>query len=358
MSAGASHNRPSVGMPAAGSPALLRDDALMKVRNLAVAFRRGGKILHAVEDVSFDVARAETLGLVGESGSGKTTIGRALLRLLPSADTETSGSVIYDGFELETLPKPAMRAMRARFQMIFQDPVSSFNPRRNVADIVGEGLEIHGVGKAERKTRIDAALADVGMSLSMVEGRKPHQFSGGQCQRIAIARALAMGPELIVCDEPVASLDVSVQAHVINLLEEIRESKQLALIFISHDLAVVRNVSDRVAVLYMGKIVEIGAGDAVYERPAHPYTRMLLEAVPVPNARRKIVPNARGSGEMPSRINPPSGCRFRTRCPRARALCREAEPELALVPRGQFTACHFPHDEPAPGVGASGGQTA
>ena len=327
-----------------GSASFLREDALLKVRNLTVRYRRGGKTFIAVDTVSFDVAPGETIGLVGESGSGKTTIGRAILRLLPKADTSTEGSVVYGDIELGTLPPSAMRDMRRKLQMIFQDPVSSFNPRRKVQDIVGEGLEIQGVPKAERIRRIDAALNDVGFSRSFVEGRRPHQFSGGQCQRIAIARALAVGPELIVCDEPVASLDVSVQAHVINLLQEIRQNRKLSLIFISHDLAVVRNVSDKVAVLYMGRIVEIGPADAIYGYPAHPYTRLLLEAVPVPDARRKIVPSAEAT-RMPSRTTPPSGCRLRTRCPRAQQRCADIEPQLAAAPHGQFVACHFPHGE-------------
>jgi peptide/nickel transport system ATP-binding protein len=214
-----------------------------------------------------------------------------------------------------------------------------------VWDIVGEGLDIQGVPRAEIDRRVESALADVGMSRTMVEGRRPHQFSGGQCQRIAIARALALGPDLIVCDEPVASLDVSVQAHVINLLQEIRARRHLALIFISHDLAVVRNVSDRVAVLYMGKIVEIGEADAIYRKPAHPYTHMLLEAVPVPDASVKLAPGG-ASTEIPSHFNPPSGCRFRTRCPRAQAICAEREPALRTMPAGQQAACHFPHEGP------------
>ncbi|MGO6971820.1 ABC transporter ATP-binding protein [Rhizobium leguminosarum] len=329
--------------------AFLRDDALLKVRDLSVRYRRGGKIFVAVDGVSFDVAPGETLGLVGESGSGKTTIGRALLKLLPKADTRVDGHVEYDGLNVADLSASDLRAIRSKLQMIFQDPISSFNPRRKVQDIVGEGLEIQGIHKAERLERVDRALNDVGMSRTMVEGRRPHQFSGGQCQRIAIARALAVGPELIVCDEPVASLDVSVQAHVINLLQDIRQKRNLALIFISHDLAVVRNVSDRVAVLYMGKIVEIGTGDAIYQRPAHPYTRMLLEAVPVPDASRKIVPSATPTQAL-SRSAPPSGCRFRLRCPRAQAVCTAQEPKLVAMPYGQFAACHFPHDEPAPGM--------
>ncbi|MEJ1158291.1 ABC transporter ATP-binding protein [Prosthecomicrobium sp. N25] len=325
---------------------------LLSVRGLTVTFRRGGRAFKAVEDVDFDVEPGETLGLVGESGSGKTTIGRALLRLLPRGGGDVGGSIVYDGQDLLALGEGALRAKRGELQMIFQDPVSSFNPRRQVQDIVGEGLEIRGVPKAERRRLVEAALADVGFKLASVEGRRPHQFSGGQCQRIAIARALAVGPRLIVCDEPVASLDVSVQAQVLNLLQDIRETRRLALIFISHDLAVVRNVSDRVAVLYMGRIVEIGPGDALYARPAHPYTRMLLEAVPVPDPAFRPVPAVRAASEMPSRLTPPSGCRFRTRCPRAQSVCAAEEPKLAPGPRGQEVACHFPHDEPAPGLAA------
>ncbi len=337
------------GPPEGSTGGYLRSDALLRVRDLKVAFRRGGRILEAVAGISFDVARGETLGLVGESGCGKTTTGRAILRLLPLDSSSTSGSIVFDGTELDRLSNAAMRPVRRRLQMIFQDPLSSFNPRRKVWDIVGEGLTIQGVERRERAERIDAALMDVGMSRSMVEGRRPHQFSGGQCQRIAIARALALGPDLIVCDEPVASLDVSVQAHVINLLQDIRERKHLALVFISHDLAVVRNVSDRVAVMYLGKVVEIGEADRVYARPAHPYTRTLLEAVPKPDASVKLRPGEVGS-EMPSPTSPPSGCRFRTRCPRAEQICSEVEPPLRPMPQGQFAACHFPHDEPAPGV--------
>ena len=325
---------------------------VLEVKNLSVGFMRGGKQMKAVDDVSFSVAPGETLGLVGESGSGKTTIGRAILRLLPSANTTSGGSVRYKGADLNALSNNDMRHMRSRLQMIFQDPLSSFNPRRNVEDIVAEGLVIQGRPVAERRERVKAALADVAFDLAAVAGRKPYQFSGGQCQRIAIARSLAVEPELIVCDEPVASLDVSVQAQVINLLQDIRESRKLALIFISHDLAVVKNVSDRVAVLYMGRIVEIGTGPEIYDRPAHPYTRTLLEAVPVVDASRKIQPNGKRT-IMPSRNKPQSGCAFRGRCPRATEVCTDVVPVLQPVPRGQMVACHHPHDEPAPGMAAA-----
>jgi peptide/nickel transport system ATP-binding protein len=322
---------------------------MLQIDDLSVHFTRSGKLMRAVDNVSLHVAPGETLGLVGESGSGKTTIGRAVLRLLPDANTQWNGSIRYHGTDIAKLSRGDMRRMRGRLQMIFQDPVSSFNPRRKIEDIVAEGLVIQGMSRAERKIRVEAALSDVGFALSDVAGRKPHQFSGGQCQRIAIARALAVQPELIVCDEPVASLDVSVQAHVINLLQDIREARNLALIFISHDLAVVKNVSDRVAVLYMGRIVEVGTGEEIYDRPAHPYTRKLLEAVPVVDASRKLRPDAERTA-IPSRIRPPSGCAFRTRCPRAAARCADEEPALRPAPRGQMVACHFPHDEAAPGM--------
>ncbi|GLQ08560.1 ABC transporter ATP-binding protein [Devosia yakushimensis] len=327
------------------------DDMILEVRNLSVSFSRGGKQMKAVDDVSFTVAAGETLGLVGESGSGKTTIGRAILRLLPDANTKAEGDVRYKKTYLNTLSNADMRHMRDRLQMIFQDPLSSFNPRRNVEDIVAEGLVIQGRPASERKSRVEAALSAVGFDPASVAGRRPHQFSGGQCQRIAIARSLAVEPELIVCDEPVASLDVSVQAQVINLLQDIRESRNLALIFISHDLAVVKNVSDRVAVLYMGRIVEIGTGPQIYERPAHPYTRTLLEAVPVVDATHKIEPDGKRT-VMPSRNRPEGGCAFRSRCPRASEVCAQNVPTLQPAPRGQMVACHHPHDEPAPGMAA------
>ncbi len=327
----------------------LRNDALLTVRNLSISFSRAGKTMQAVDNVSLDVAAGETLGLVGESGSGKTTIGRAILRLLASNSQAIEGKIKFRGEELTTLSNSEMRAKRKQLQMIFQDPISSFNPRRKVEDIVAEGLEIQGVERHRRHELVDAALKDVGFSRAAVAGRKPHQFSGGQCQRLAIARALAIEPELIVCDEPVASLDVSVQAHVINLLQDIRANKKLALIFISHDLAVVKNVSDRVAVLYMGKIVEIGEAEPIYARPAHPYTRKLLEAVPTISLGRKSLPTAADRVAPPSRMRPPQGCVFKSRCPRAQAICGEVAPVLAKVPAGQTVACHFPHDEPASG---------
>lgn len=261
-------------------PGWLRDDALLTVTDLECTFRTASGPVHAVRGVSFDVLPGETLGIVGESGCGKTTTGRAVLQLPPGQ----KGVVAFDGDDLSSLRGARLRQARRRIQMVFQDALSSFNPRRKVIDIVGEGLEIQGVPRAQRAKRTAEVLEQVGMSPEMIGDRRPHEFSGGQCQRLSIARALALGPKLIVCDEPVASLDVSVQARVLNVLQDIREQNDLSLIFISHDLAVVRIVSDRIAVMYRGKIVEIGSAEQVYGAPAHPYTRRLLEAVPVIDA--------------------------------------------------------------------------
>lgn len=259
----------------------LRDNALLTVDDLHCSFKTSNGRVNAVRGVTFDVKPGETLGLVGESGCGKTTTGRAILGLPPGQ----AGTVTFNGDNLGTVSKSHMRTVRRSLQMIFQDPLSSFNPRRRVVDIVGEGLEIQGVPRARRRELIGQALERVGMSLEGVGDRRAHEFSGGQCQRISIARALVVGPELIVCDEPVASLDVSVQARVLNVLQDIREDNDLSLVFVSHDLAVVKVMSDRIAVMYRGRIVEIGAADDVYGAPAHPYTRRLLDAVPVMHDR-------------------------------------------------------------------------
>jgi peptide/nickel transport system ATP-binding protein len=267
----------STGTTAAG---WLRDDALLTVTDLECTFRTASGPVHAVRGVTFDVLPGETLGIVGESGCGKTTTGRAVLQLPPGQ----RGSVMFDGEELRGMRGARLRKARRKLQMVFQDALSSFNPRRKVVDVVAEGLAIQGVPAAQRRARTAEVLEQVGMSLELIGDRRPHEFSGGQCQRLSIARALAVGPRLIVCDEPVASLDVSVQARVLNVLQDIREQNDLSLIFISHDLAVVRIVSDRIAVMYRGKIVEIGAAEQVYATPAHPYTRKLLDAVPVIDA--------------------------------------------------------------------------
>ena len=312
--------------------------ALLSVRNLNVEYAIGGKVLSAVSDVSLAVAKGETLGLVGESGCGKSTLGRAVLQLRPP----TSGKVTFDGVELTTLGSEAMRRMRRRLQLIFQDPIASLNPRRCVGDIVAEPLIIAGVkDKAERARRVREVMAAVGLDPDIAMGRLPHEFSGGQCQRISIARALILEPEFVICDEPVSALDVSIRAQILNLLEEMKRRYGLTLLFIAHDLAVVKAVSDRVAVMYLGKLCEVAPTEALFAAPAHPYTKLLLEAIPVPDPTVKPASNL-APGEPPSPLAPPSGCRFRTRCPRADKMCAEIVPELREVAADRFVACHHP----------------
>ncbi|MES5482330.1 ATP-binding cassette domain-containing protein [Bradyrhizobium sp. INPA03-11B] len=311
---------------------------LMKVENLVVEYSVGGKTIHAVSDVSLEIARGETLGLVGESGCGKSTLGRAVLQLRQAV----SGKVLFDGHDLTALKGEALRQMRRRVQLIFQDPIASLNPRRRIGDIVAEPLVIAGVkDPEERKRRVSEVLSAVGLDPALVSGRLPHEFSGGQCQRICIARSLVLNPEFVICDEPVSALDVSIRAQILNLLEEMKARYGLTLLFIAHDLAVVKAVSDRVAVMYLGRLCEVGPSEQLFARPAHPYTALLIEAIPVPD------PDVRPTqsvpvGEPPSPIAPPSGCRFRTRCPRADARCASEVPELRLVATGQFAACHHP----------------
>jgi peptide/nickel transport system ATP-binding protein len=315
-------------------------DALLRVEHLVVEFPvgRSGLKVNAVSDVSFDVVGGETLGIVGESGCGKSTTGRAVVQLPPPK----SGSVVFDGVELTALKGERLRAMRPRMQMIFQDPISSLNPRRKVRDIVREGLDIWEVGdRAGRDGRVDEVLEAVGIDPRNAV-RRPHEFSGGQCQRISIARAVVTEPKLIICDEPVSALDVSVQAQILNLLEDMKRRYGLTLIFIAHDLAVVKNVSDRVMVMYLGKVCEVAPPETLYQRPAHPYTAALLAAIPVPDPQVRPDDDKVLGGEIPSPMHPPSGCRFRTRCPKAQARCAEEEPELAEISPGQFVACHFP----------------
>ncbi len=294
--------------------------------------------VRAVDDVSFSVRRGETLGLVGESGCGKSTTGRALLQLYKP----TAGSVNFLGKELTTLGGGELRKMRREMQMIFQDPYASLNPRMTVGSIIGEPLEIHGLARGkEKQERVQELLRVVGLN-PYFANRYPHEFSGGQRQRIGIARALAVQPSFIVCDEPISALDVSIQAQVINLLEELQGQFNLTYLFIAHDLSVVRHISDRVAVMYVGKIVEITTRDHLYERPLHPYTKALLSAVPVPDPtverkRQRMIL----TGDVPSPVNPPTGCRFHPRCPFAQELCREQEPELLEVEPDHWVACHF-----------------
>jgi peptide/nickel transport system ATP-binding protein len=303
-----------------------------------VEFRSGRQTVQAVSEVSFTVRTGETLGLVGESGCGKSTTGRALVQVQPP----TSGHVTYKGQVLDALSSRDLRRVRTKIQMIFQDPISSLNPRRRVRDIVAEPLSIWGRGtKQERATKVHEMLEAVGIDPEAAGDRRPQEFSGGQCQRISIARALMADPDLLICDEPVSALDVSVQAQILNLLADLKEKFGLTMVFIAHDLAVVKNVSDRVAVMYLGKLVEIAGSDDLYRSAAHPYTEALLASIPEPDPDQAANQKAL-SGELPSPLNPPSGCRFRTRCPYAQDVCAEKEPPLRDIAPGHQVACHFP----------------
>jgi peptide/nickel transport system ATP-binding protein len=313
-------------------------DPLLSVENLAVEYAVGGKTVHAVSGVSLQIARGETLGLVGESGCGKSTLGRAILQLLKPA----AGRVTFDGEDLTAMHGESLRRMRRRMQLIFQDPVASLNPRRRIGDIVAEPLVIAGVrDRRQRQQRVADALNAVGLDPAAVTGRLPHEFSGGQCQRICIARALVLNPEFIICDEPVSALDVSIRAQILNLLEDMKARFGLTLLFIAHDLAVVKAVSDRVAVMYLGRLCEVGPSEQVFAHPAHPYTALLIEAIPVPDPEVRPAESV-AVGEPPSPMSPPSGCRFRTRCPRADQRCSSEVPELREVAPMQFAACHHP----------------
>ena len=319
-------------------------DVVLRVEDLVMEFPVGrtGLKVNAVSGISFDVLRGETLGLVGESGCGKSTTGRAVMQL----PRPTSGSVMFEGHELTALHGNDMREARTRMQMIFQDPISSLNPRRKVRDIVLEPLNIWKRGTAtERSALVDQVLEDVGIDPQRAAESQAHQFSGGQCQRISIARSLVLDPTMIICDEPVSALDVSVQAQVLNLLEDLKKRYGLTLIFIAHDLAVVKNVSDRVAVMYLGKMCEVARSDDLYARPAHPYTKVLLDSIPVPDPE-VTVSHANVVGEPPSPVLPPPGCRFNTRCPLADEICRVEEPTLRDIGGGHFVACHHPLETP------------
>ena len=298
--------------------------------------------MHAVSGISFDVAEGETLGLVGESGCGKSTCGRAIMALpLP-----TAGSVKFEGKDLTQLASAELRALRPQLQIIVQDPISSLNPLRRVADIIAEPLVIwHEAGNhVERQARVAAMMDNVGLDPDSGSNR-PHEFSGGQCQRISIARALMLEPRLLICDEPVSALDVSVQAQILNLLTDMKRRYGLTMIFVAHDLAVVKYVSDRVAVMYLGKLCEIGGTESVYNHPAHPYTAALLASVPEPDPSAGLY-EATLNGELPSPIDPPSGCRFRTRCPKTTRICAEEEPLMRAVGEDHFVACHHADSPP------------
>lgn len=321
------------------APLRRSDDAILEIEDLTVEFRVGRReVVHAVSGISFDVLEGETLGIVGESGCGKSTIARSIVRLNDVA----GGSVRYLNQDLATLSGEALRTLRPDLQMIFQDPISSLNPRRKVRDVITEGLVIWGDGQGIwSQGRIDELMQMVGIDPELGE-RRVHQFSGGQAQRIGIARALALDPKVLICDEPVSALDVSVQAQILNLLEDMKERYGLTMLFISHDLSVVKNVSDRIIVMYLGKACEIGNADLLYEEPRHPYTRALLASIPQP-APTVDVSEGDISGEIPSPINPPGGCRFRTRCPHATSICTSVEPQMQQVgDSDHYVACHHP----------------
>uniref|UniRef100_A0A7C1FIM9 Dipeptide ABC transporter ATP-binding protein n=1 Tax=Caldilinea aerophila TaxID=133453 RepID=A0A7C1FIM9_9CHLR len=320
-------------------------EVLVEVRNLKMHFpitkgiilqRQVGSI-KAVDGIDFSLYRGETLGLVGESGCGKSTTGRAILQLY----RPTAGEVIFEGKDLTKTKGEELRKMRRRMQMIFQDPYASLNPRMTVGSIIGEPLEVHGIGKSkkERQERVQELLKIVGLNPYFIN-RYPHEFSGGQRQRIGIARALAVNPSFIVCDEPISALDVSIQAQIINLLEDLQEEFGLTYLFIAHDLSVVRHISDRIAVMYLGKIVELAERDELYQNPMHPYTQALLSAVPIPDPviesqRKRIILE----GDVPSPANPPKGCRFSTRCPKVMDICQQEEPPFKDYGGGHYAAC-------------------
>ena len=320
-------------------------ETLLQVENLSMHFpiykgvvRRQVGVIKAVDGINFDIRHGETLGLVGESGCGKSTAGRCILRLY----TPTSGRILFGGQDLASLHGERLRRTRPRMQMIFQDPQACLNPRMTVGSIISEPLDEHGAGtRAEKRARVMELLDAVGMNPHFAD-RYPHEFSGGQRQRIGIARALALNPEFIVCDEPIAALDVSIQAQVVNLLEDLQDKLGLTYLFISHDLSMVRHIADRVAVMYLGKVVELAPRDALYSDPQHPYTKALLSAVPIPNPevearRQRIILK----GDVPSPARPPAGCRFCTRCPVAIEKCRSVEPEWRALGPGRHVACHL-----------------
>jgi oligopeptide transport system ATP-binding protein len=327
----------------------MSEEPILQVDNLVkhfpikagILFDRQIGAVQAVDDVSFSVARGETLGLVGESGCGKSTLSRSILQLIPP----TSGSVRFEGREITGLKGSELRSLRPQIQMIFQDPYASLNPRKRVAQIVGDPMKLHGiVPKAGVRDAVRELLERVGLNPEHYN-RFPHEFSGGQRQRIGIARALSLNPKLIIADEPVSALDVSIQAQIINLLEDLQDEFELTFIFVAHDLGVVRHVADRIAVMYLGKIVEIGPADEVYANPIHPYTLSLLSAVPIPDPRANAArTQIMLEGDVPSPANPPPACRFHTRCPFATEICSQDEPLLVDHGNGHYAACHHPLD--------------
>ncbi len=321
------------------------NDSILKVENLVMHFpiyrgviQRQVGAVHAVDDISFDIKRGETLGLVGESGCGKSTTGRTILQLYKA----TAGKVIFEDTDLMSLKREEMRWMRRQMQMIFQDPYASLNPRMTIAQTVGEPLMVHNAAKGKELDEYVEHLLELVNLNPAFANRYPHEFSGGQRQRIGVARALALQPSLIICDEPISALDVSIQAQVVNLLEELQEKFNLTYLFIAHDLSMVKHISRRVAVMYLGVFMELADRDTLYANPLHPYTQALLSAVPIPDpiadAKRERVIL---TGDVPSPVNPPSGCRFRTRCPIAEDVCAQSRPEFREIKPGHFVACFF-----------------
>jgi peptide/nickel transport system ATP-binding protein len=311
--------------------------SLLSVRSLCVQYQSARGTVRAVDDVSFDLDAGETVGLVGESGCGKSTLGKAVMRLVPSSD----GLVILDSQNLTEMQPVALKAARKNIQMIFQDPYSSLNPRHDIGTIVGQPLSVAGWSRRDIRGRVAELMGQVGLPAEAVR-RYPHEFSGGQRQRIGIARALALNPKVIICDEPVSALDVSVRAQVINLLKDLQQATGVAYLFISHDLSVVEHISDRLIVMYLGRIVESGRGEDIWQQPAHPYTHALLAAAPVADPRLARSRNkSLLQGELPSPLSPPSGCSFNTRCPMARERCREEQPVLRTLADGHMVACHY-----------------
>ncbi len=326
-----------------------KGETLLRVESLKVSFniKPAGAMpwtsplkLRAVDGVSFELRAGETLGIVGESGCGKSTLARAIIKLVPTV----AGRIVWLGENLVGLSKAQMRPHRKEIQMIFQDPLASLDPRMNIGEIIAEPLKTHypRTPKVEIKARVGEMMAKVGLLPNLVN-RYPHEFSGGQCQRIGIARALILEPKLIICDEPVSALDVSIQAQVINLLKELQRELGLSLIFIAHDLSVVKHVSDRIMVLYLGNAMELANSDELYRHPRHPYTNLLIDAVPIPDPEIELKREVQLiEGELPSPINPPSGCVFRTRCPRAKDRCAQEKPKLDVIEGEHMVACHYP----------------
>ena len=313
-------------------------DLTKEFKTKSGAWGKNKATVHAVTDVNLHVYEGETLGVVGESGCGKSTLGRLMLRLLDA----TRGEVFFDGTELNTLKEEELRHMRKQMQMVFQDPFASLNPRLKIKEIIAEPMITHNMysGKGEMEDRIADLLKKTGIRPEFMN-RYPHQFSGGQRQRVSIARALALNPRLVICDEPVSALDVSIQSQILNLLGDLQAEMNLTYVFISHDLSVVRYLSDRVCVMFLGKVCELGITRDIYARPLHPYTQFLLEAVPIPDPEKKKEAKNMLSGEIPSPVNPPSGCYFRTRCPYATERCAQETPVLREVEPDRFVACHL-----------------